>query len=82
MNIKMFTELRRKMEEHSENFIKEKIQKEKIEVDNTITELRNNSEGIKSRLANIEEWISGLEDRIVEIIQLEQHKEKLLKKII
>lgn len=55
MNIKMFTELRRKMEEHSENFIKEKIQKEKIEVDNTITELRNNSEGIKSKLANIEE---------------------------
>lgn len=82
MNIKMFTELRRKMEEHSENFIKEKIQKEKIEVDNTITELRNNSEGIKSRLANTEEWISGLEDRIVEIIQSEQHKEKLLKKII
>ena len=29
MNIKMFTELRRKMEEYSENFIKEKIQKEK-----------------------------------------------------
>ena len=50
-------------------------------MNNTITELRNNSEGIKSRLADTEEWISGLEDRIVEIIQSEQHKEKWLKKL-
>ena len=31
---------------------------------------------MKSRLSYTEEWISDLEDRIMEITHLEQHKEK------
>ena len=39
--------------------------------------MKNTLEGIKSRLDDREEWISKLEDRIVEITQAEQKKEFL-----
>ena len=38
--------------------------------------MKNTLEGINSRLADTEEGISNLEDRIMEIIQSEQKKEK------
>ena len=41
-----------------------------------IIEIKNALEGINSRLDHKEEQISELEDRIVEIIQAEQKKEK------
>ena len=43
-------------------------------MENTITEIKNILEGINSRLDDTEEWISELEDRVVEIIQAEQEK--------
>ena len=42
---------------------------------NTITEMTNTLEGINSRLNDSEEWISELEDRVVENTAAEQKKE-------
>ena len=42
---------------------------------NTINEIKNYLEGINSRITEEEEWISDLEDKIVEITTTEQKKE-------
>ena len=41
---------------------------------NTITEIKNTLEGINSRISEAEEWISELEDKMVEITSEEQNK--------
>ena len=41
---------------------------------NIITEMKNTFRGINSRIGDTEEYISDLEDRIMEITQLEQQK--------
>ena len=43
-------------------------------MNNTITEMKNTLEGIDSRITEAEEWISDLEDRMVEITAMEQSK--------
>ena len=48
-------------------------------MNNTINEIKNSVEGINSRITEVEEWISHLEDKIVEIITAEQNKEKRMK---
>ena len=50
-------------------------------MNNTINEMKNSLEGIKSRIAEAEEWISDLEDKIVEITTVAQNKEKKMKRI-
>ena len=76
MIIKMFNELGRRMDEHSEKFNKELENiKYQMELKNMITEIKNTVEGINSRLDNTEEQISELKDRVVEITQAEQKKE-------
>ena len=45
-------------------------------MNNTITEMKNTLEGISSRIIKAEEWISDLEDRMVEFTAVEQNKEK------
>ena len=57
----------------------ENTKKNQTELKKTITELKNTLEGINSRLNNREEWISKLEDRVVEIIQGEQKKKMFFK---
>ena len=47
---------------------------------NTVTEIKNTLGGINSRITESEEWISELEDRIVEITATEQNKEKRMEK--
>lgn len=42
----------------------------------TITEMENTPEGIDSTFVDVEEWISGLEDKLVESSQAELWKEK------
>ena len=42
-----------------------------------ITEVKNTLEGINSTLNEIEEWVSNLQDRVVDIIQSEQKKKEL-----
>ena len=45
-------------------------------MNNLITEMKKTVEGIKNRIAEAVEWISELEDRMVEITAAEQNKEK------
>ena len=49
-------------------------------MNNTITEMKTTLEGINSRITEAEEWISELEDIMVEIIAVEQNKEKRIKR--
>ena len=42
--------------------------------------MKNTQEGINSRITEVEEWISDLEDRMVEITATEQNKEKNFEK--
>ena len=43
---------------------------------NTKTEMKNTLEGINSRLNDTEEWITKLEDRVVEITATEEKTKK------
>lgn len=72
--IKLLAELRRTMEEYSENFNKdlENISKYLSEINNKITTVKSTSEGINRSLDDTEEQISQLGGRVVEITQLKQ----------
>ena len=48
---------------------------------NTITDIKNTLEGTNIRIAEAEEWISELEDRMVEITAEKQNKGKGMKRI-
>ena len=48
---------------------------------NTVNEIKNSLEGTNSRITEAEEWISDLEDKIVEITAAGQNKEKRMKRI-
>ena len=75
MVIKMLSRLRRGKDEHSENFNKEReyIRKYQTEV---ITELKNTLEGFNSTTDEVEEQISKLEKRAMEITRTEQKMTK------
>ena len=45
-------------------------------MNNTMTEIKNTVDGIKSRITEAEEWINELEDRMMKITAEEQNKEK------
>ena len=49
-------------------------------MNDSIAEINNTLERMNSRLSDTEECVSDLEDRIMEITQSEQQKEKLIKK--
>ena len=49
-------------------------------MNNTITEIKNTPEGINSRISEAEEWMSELEDKMVEITSEEQNKVKRMKR--
>ena len=50
-------------------------------MNNTVNEIKNSLEGINSRMTEAEEWISDLEDKIVEITTTEQNTEKRMKRL-
>ena len=50
-------------------------------MNNTINEIKNSLEGIKSRITEAEERICDLEDKTVEMTTTEQNKEKRMKRI-
>ena len=50
-------------------------------MNNTINEIKNCLQGINSKITGAEEWISDLEDKIMEITTAEQNKEKRMKRI-
>ena len=59
----------------------EELNKQQTMMNNTINEMKNSLEGINSRITEAEEWISDLEDNIVEITTAEQNKEQRMKRI-
>ena len=58
----------------------EELKRKQATMNNTINEIKNTVEGIKSRITEAEEWISDLEDKIVEITITVQNKEKRMKR--
>jgi len=80
MIVKMFRNLENKMEKMQElikNYLEE-LKDKHTETNNTLTEIKNTLEGINSRICESEEWISELEDTMVEIMSKE-HKVKIMK---
>ena len=59
----------------------EELKTKHTETNNTVTEIKNTLEGINSKISEAEEWISGLEDKMVEITSEEQNKVKRMKRI-
>lgn len=75
--MKILTGLEKRVDELSENFNKEKYNIKTNQSKNiTIEILKNTLEGTSSRLEEMEEWISDLEDRMMESNQAEQQKEE------
>ena len=74
MVIKMLIKYGRRIDEQSKNFSKEieNIRKYQTEV---ITEMKNTLEGFSSRLDDVEEPISELKDKTMELTQKEQQNE-------
>ena len=82
MLVKMIQNLGNGKEKIQETFNKdiEELQTKQTMMKNTINEIKNSLEGIHSRITEAEEWISDLEDKIVEITTAEQNKEKRTKR--
>ena len=75
MRVKMIKTLENKMEKMQESINKdlEELRNKHTETNNTITEIKT-LEGINSKISEAEEWISEVEDKMVEIISEEQNK--------
>ena len=58
----------------------EELKNKHIKTNDTITEIKNTLEGINSRISETEEWISELEDKMVEITSEKQSKVKGMKR--
>ena len=86
MIVKMIQDLRKRMEakieKMQEMFNKdlEELKNKQTEMTNTITEMKTTLEGISNIITGAEEWISYLEDRMVEFTAVEQNKEKRMKR--
>ena len=59
----------------------EELKSKQTMMNTTINEIKNSLEGINSRITEAEEWISDLEDKIVETATTEQNKVKRMKRI-
>ena len=80
MIVKMIKTLENKMEKMQKSINKDVEELKNKYTNNTITEIKNTLEGINSRLSEAEEWISELEDKMVEITSEEQNKVKRIKR--
>ena len=83
MIVKMIQNPGNRMEKIQEKFNKdlEELKSKQTVMNNTINEIKNSLEGIISRITEADEWISHLEDKMVEITTAEQNKEKRKKRI-
>ena len=68
-----------KMQESINKNLKE-LKNKHTETNKTISEIKNTLEGINSRISEAEEWISKLEDEMVEMTSEEQNKIKRMKR--
>ena len=72
----MIKHLENKMEKMQESINKDLEELKNKHTNNTITEIKNTLKGINSRISEVEEWISELEDKMVKITSEEQNKVK------
>ena len=86
MIVKMIQDLKNRMEAWIEKIqemfnkdLEEQNTKQSV-MNNTITKMKNTLDGISSRITEAEEWVSELEDRMVEITVTVQNKEKKKKR--
>ena len=49
-------------------------------MDNTVSKIKNTLEETNGRVTEEEEWISELEDKMVEMTEAEQNKQKRMKR--
>lgn len=78
----MLTEVGRRMDEHTEHFNRGIENKNKVPNNSKcwrITELKNTLESFNSRLDDVEQQTSDLEERTVEVTQIEKKKKELKK---
>ena len=75
MIVKIIQGLRKRMEAKIEKK-QEMFTKDIQELKDKQADMNNTLEGINSRITKAEEWISDLEDRMVEITAAEQNIEK------
>ena len=80
MIVKMIKNLEIKMEKMQESINKDLEELNNKHTNKTITEIKDILEGIDSRIAEAEEWISELEDKMMQITSEEQNKVKRMKK--
>ena len=82
MIVRMVKNLENKTEKMQESINKdlEELKNKHTETNNIIAEFKNILEGINSRISEAEEWISKLEDKMVEITSEEQNKVKRMKR--
>ena len=86
MIVKMIQGLRKRMETQIEKIQEifnkdlEELKNKQTEMNNTITEMKNTLEGINTRITEAEEWISDLEDKMLEITATEENKEKRIQR--
>ena len=57
-----------------------RFKNKETKLNTTITDKKNNLEGINSRMTEAEGWVSELYDRMVKITAMEKNKEKRMKK--
>ena len=76
--VKMIQNLGNRMEKIQDTFNKdlEELKSKQTMMNNTINEIKNSLEGIKSRITEAEKRKSDLENKTVEITTTEQNKEK------
>ena len=79
-NIEKMQEMFNKDLKELKNKHLEELKNKQTEMNNTITEKKNTLEVINSRITESQEWISDLEDRMVEFTAAEQNKEKIIKR--
>ena len=79
MIVKMIQNLRKTMEAKIEK-MQEMFSKDLEELKNKQTEVNNTLEGINSRITEPEEWINDVEDRMVEITNIEQNIENRIRR--
>ena len=77
---KVIRNLENKVEKMQESINKDLEELKNKHTNNTITEIKNTPEGINRRISETEEWISELENKMVEITSEEQNKVKGMKR--
>ena len=85
--VKITQDVRRRMEAQTEKiqemFSKKlkNIRHKQTELNNTITEMKNILKGINCRITKAEKQVSELEDRMMEIMAMEQNKGKRTRRL-